>query len=84
MEFIITVEALKEGWDCSFAYVLCSVANIGSATDIEQLLGRVLRMPYAKSRANETLNRAYTHVSSPRFGEGRAPTCRHPDSENGI
>jgi type III restriction enzyme len=70
VEFIITVEALKEGWDCSFAYVLCSVANIGAATDIEQLLGRVLRMPYAETRTNEALNRAYTHVSSPRFGEG--------------
>ena len=70
VEFIITVEALKEGWDCSFAYVLCSVANIGSATDIEQLLGRVLRMPYAQTRSQAALNRAYTHVSSPRFGEG--------------
>ena len=70
IEFIITVEALKEGWDCSFAYVLCSVANISSATDIEQLLGRVLRMPYAETRSNEALNRAYTHVSSARFGEG--------------
>jgi type III restriction enzyme len=70
VEHIITVEAIKEGWDCSFAYVLCSVANISSATDIEQLLGRVLRMPYAESRSNEALNRAYTHVSSPRFGEG--------------
>lgn len=70
VEFIITVEALKEGWDCSFAYVLCSVANIGSATDIEQLLGRVLRMPYAKTRDQAALNRAYAHVSSPRFGEG--------------
>ena len=70
VEFIITVEALKEGWDCSFAYVLCSVANIGSATDIEQLLGRVLRMPYATTRSQAALNRAYAHVSSPRFGEG--------------
>lgn len=70
VEFIITVEALKEGWDCSFAYVLCSVANVGSATDIEQFLGRVLRMPYAEKRSNEALNRAYAHVSSPRFGEG--------------
>ena len=70
VEFIITVEALKEGWDCSFAYVLCSVANIGSATDIEQLLGRVLRMPYAQTRSQAALNRAYAHVSSPRFGEG--------------
>ena len=70
VEFIITVEALKEGWDCSFAYVLCSVANIGSATDIEQLLGRVLRMPYAQTRSQAALNRAYAHVSSLRFGEG--------------
>ena len=70
VDFIITVEALKEGWDCSFAYVLCSVANISSATDIEQLLGRVLRMPYAEERSQPALNRAYTHVSSPRFGEG--------------
>jgi type III restriction enzyme len=69
-DFIITVEALKEGWDCSFAYVLCSVSNIGSATDIEQLLGRVLRMPYAQTRSQAALNRAYAHVSSPRFGEG--------------
>ncbi len=70
VDFIITVEALKEGWDCSFAYVLCSVANISSATDIEQLLGRVLRMPYAEERSQPALNRAYAHVSSPRFGEG--------------
>ena len=70
VDFIITVEALKEGWDCSFAYVLCSVANIGSATDIEQLLGRVLRMSYAQTRSQAALNSAYAHVSSPRFGEG--------------
>ena len=50
IEYVITVEALKEGWDCSFAYVFCSVASIQSATDVEQLLGRVLRMPYAKRR----------------------------------
>lgn len=70
VEFIITVEALKEGWDCSFAYVLCSVAHIDSATDIEQLLGRIMRMPYAQTRPNAALNCAYTHVSSSRFGDG--------------
>jgi type III restriction enzyme len=64
VEFIITVQALKEGWDCSFAYVFCSLANIHSAKDVEQLLGRVLRMPYAKRRRHEDLNRAYAHVSS--------------------
>ncbi len=64
IDFVITVQALKEGWDCSFAYVFCSVANINSAKDVEQLLGRVLRMPYAKRRRHEDLNRAYAFVAS--------------------
>lgn len=64
IRYVITVEALKEGWDCSFAYVLCSVANINSKTAVEQLLGRVLRMPYAEARTERKLNNAYAHVSS--------------------
>lgn len=69
IEYIITVEALKEGWDCPFAYVFCSVANIHSGKDVEQILGRVLRMPYAKRRQQDDLNRAYAHVSSPGFAQ---------------
>ncbi|WP_248928963.1 DEAD/DEAH box helicase [Paenibacillus hamazuiensis] len=67
IKFIITVSALKEGWDCSFAYVLCSVAEIGSSTAVEQLVGRVLRLPYAKKKNDPELNRAYAYVSSTRF-----------------
>src|SRR5208283_1976380 len=67
-QYVITVEALKEGWDCSFAYVFCSVSRIQSATDVEQLLGRVLRMPYAQRRKSDALNRAFAHVSEPSFG----------------
>lgn len=69
IEHIITVEALKEGWDAPFAYVFCSVASIRSATAVEQLLGRVLRMPYAERRADAELNKAYAHVSEPSFRE---------------
>ena len=65
LDFVITVEALKEGWDCSFAYVFCTVQNIRSAKDMEQLLGRVLRLPYARERKHEALNRAYAHVCGP-------------------
>ena len=64
IEYVITVEALKEGWDCSFAYVFCSVKQVSSSKDAEQLLGRVLRMPYAKRRLLEDLNRAYAHLST--------------------
>jgi type III restriction enzyme len=65
IEAVITVEALKEGWDCSFAYVFCTLQKIGSSRDMEQLLGRVLRMPYARRRKSELLNRAYAHIASP-------------------
>ena len=64
IEYIITIEALKEGWDCSFAYVFCSVKQVSSSKDAEQLLGRVLRMPYAKRRVIEDLNRAYAHLAT--------------------
>jgi type III restriction enzyme len=69
IEIVITVQALKEGWDCSFAYVFCSTANIHNSKEVEQLLGRVLRMPYAKRRAVPELNKAYAHVSSHSFGQ---------------
>ena len=68
IEYVVTVEALKEGWDCSFAYTFCSVSRIQSALNVEQLLGRVLRMPYAKRRKASELNRAYAFLSEPTFG----------------
>lgn len=66
-EVIITKQALKEGWDCSFAYVFCSVAQVKSDKDIQQLLGRVLRMPYATRRKQEAMNKAYAHVTTTHF-----------------
>jgi type III restriction enzyme len=67
IEHVITVQALREGWDCSFAYVFCSLASIRSPSAVEQLLGRVLRMPFAQRRVSEELNRAYAHVSEANF-----------------
>lgn len=68
IRYIITVQALKEGWDCSFAYILCSLVNVQSDTAVEQLLGRVMRMPYAKNRKISALNKAYAYVLSSKFG----------------
>lgn len=33
--FIITIDKLREGWDCPFAYVLCSFRNTNSSTAAE-------------------------------------------------
>lgn len=68
VRYVITVQALREGWDCPFAYILCSVQSIRSAAAIEQLLGRVLRMPYAKKRSRAALNKAYAHVTESETG----------------
>lgn len=67
LRYIITVQALREGWDCPFAYILCSLQPLSSATAVEQLLGRVLRMPYASKRNRDSLNRAYAHVCEATF-----------------
>lgn len=72
IRYVVTVEALKEGWDCSFAYVLASLQSVNSSKDVEQLLGRVLRMPYAKSRSQEALNKAYTHIVAENFAQAAA------------
>ena len=68
IQYIITVEALREGWDCSFAYIFCSVARIRDTRNVEQLFGRVLRMPYASRRRAGQLNKAYAYVSEPTIG----------------
>jgi len=67
--YVITVQALKEGWDCPFAYVLCSVAESRSVTAIEQLLGRVMRLPKATWKSHDELNMAYAFATSNSFSE---------------
>jgi superfamily II DNA or RNA helicase len=69
IRYIITVSALAEGWDCSFAYVLISVANVGAKIAVEQIIGRIIRMPYAKRKAIEALNRSYIFASAKNFNE---------------
>ncbi len=67
IRYIITVQKLKEGWDCPFAYILCSITDQGSSTAVEQILGRVLRMPKAKRKIKSALNEAYAFVASSNF-----------------
>lgn len=69
VKFIITVDKLREGWDCPFAYVLCSVSNLRSPTAVEQVMGRVLRMPHAHRKKHSVLNHAYAFVTSRDFYE---------------
>jgi type III restriction enzyme len=67
VRYIITVNALKEGWDCPFAYILASLANRSSKIDVEQILGRILRLPYTSESSVDFLNMGYVFTSSNDF-----------------
>lgn len=69
IRYIITVSALQEGWDCPFAYVLSVVSNMQSTTAIEQLIGRVLRMPYIEPKEKKELEYSYVYVATNNFEE---------------
>lgn len=69
VRYIITINALKEGWDCPFAYILASLANKSSRVDVEQILGRVLRLPYTTKHKDNMLNLSYVFTSSDNFNE---------------
>lgn len=67
VRYIITVNALKEGWDCPFAYILASLADKSSAVDVEQILGRILRMPHVQQHGHDLLNLSYVFTASSLF-----------------
>ena len=69
VRYIITINALKEGWDCPFAYILASLTDKSSAVDVEQILGRVLRQPYVQKHKAFQLNLSYVLTASAKFNE---------------
>lgn len=69
VRYIITINALKEGWDCPFAYILASLADKSSAVDVEQILGRVLRQPHVMKHNFPLLNLSYVLTASSKFLE---------------
>ena len=69
IRFIITKQALQEGWDCPFAYVLAILTNPGSRTALTQLVGRILRQPYAHKTHVPWLDESYVFCFQRRGAE---------------
>lgn len=59
IRYIITKQALQEGWDCSFAYVLVILTNPSSQNALTQLVGRILRQPFARKTQVRELDESY-------------------------
>ena len=59
IRYIITKQALQEGWDCAFAYVLVILTNPSSKNALTQLVGRILRQPFARKTGLKDLDESY-------------------------
>lgn len=66
---IITKSALQEGWDCPFAYVLCSLAASSNLKAMTQLVGRILRQPAAMKTGVAELDECYVVTHHARTGD---------------
>ena len=64
VRYIITKDALKEGWDCPFAYALVVLDKLKSSTGVTQLLGRILRQPGQRATGSEVLDSCYVYCRS--------------------
>jgi type III restriction enzyme len=80
VNYIITVNALKEGWDCPFAYILVSASKIGSRVAVEQTIGRILRMPNVKDKKNAALNYSYVYSSTENFSKASSSIVKGLES----
>jgi type III restriction enzyme len=59
VRYIITKDALREGWDCPFAYVLAILSRTTANTALTQMIGRVLRQPHARLTGRQLLDECY-------------------------
>ena len=68
VKWIITKSALMEGWDCPFAYLLVMLDNTQSQRAITQLVGRVMRQPYAQLTGQALLDQCYVYCNNTDVG----------------
>jgi type III restriction enzyme len=69
---IITKDALREGWDCPFAYVLAILSKGTAKTALTQMIGRVLRQPHAARTGIEALDETHVFCADVDVGEAVA------------
>ena len=70
VRWILTKDALKEGWDCSFAYVLALLDNTTATTAMTQVVGRIMRQPYARRiETSKALNQCYIYCYNKDVGK---------------
>ena len=69
VRYILTKNALQEGWDCAFAYVLAMLDSTTKPRALTQMTGRVLRQPGAEWTGVPELDEAYVFCCNRDVGE---------------
>ena len=72
VRWVITRAALMEGWDCPFAYLLVMLDNTRAQRAITQLVGRVMRQPFARRTGRELLDQSYVYCWNTSVGDAVA------------
>ena len=81
VRWVITRAALMEGWDCPFAYLLVMLDNTNAQRAITQLVGRVMRQPYARRTGRELLDQCYVYCWNTVVGEAVAQVKQGLEAE---
>ncbi len=83
VRYIITKDALREGWDCPFAYILAVLSKTTAATALTQMVGRVMRQPGAKLTDVPSLNECYVFTFDQEV-QTAVDSVRHGLEEEGM
>ncbi|MDI6809086.1 MAG: DEAD/DEAH box helicase family protein [Candidatus Eisenbacteria bacterium] len=83
IRYIITKQALQEGWDCAFAYVLTILTNPASKNNLTQLVGRILRQPFARKTKSKELDESYVFCFQQR-GAGLLASVKAGFEQEGL
>ena len=81
VRYIITKDALKEGWDCPFAYLLALLDNTTAKTAMTQLIGRVMRQPHARTTNVAALDSCYIYCFNQKVGDAVGNVKRGLEAE---
>ena len=78
---VITKDALREGWDCPFAYILALLDTTAAPGALTQMTGRILRQPDAKKTGAPLLDESYVFCFNRGVGETVAQIKKGLESE---
>ena len=81
VRWIITRAALMEGWDCPFASLLVMLDNTRAQRAITQLVGRVMRQPYARRTGRAALDQCYVYCWNTNVADAVAQVKRGLEEE---